>query len=167
MSCAAEDLPAAVSPSSSREAHLAAATGRDIADIHALLARGVASGAFLPRTPHQLARRLRDFTVLRSEDALEGVGSLSMLTPTTAELGVLTAASPALEARLLDKLLADAVDLGATRVLVLTNHAAPYTKRGFTPTTTGAFPEKHDYQCLRCAKRPSCRQQALVWDGVS
>jgi amino-acid N-acetyltransferase len=162
MTCFAEDAP--VEPIGTRGAGtpttIAPARSADIAAIQAFVDAGVRSEELLPRSTNDIARQVRDFVMLRHGDEAVGVGSVSLVAPTTAEIGVVCAPDDLQTGRVIDHLLHDARDLGAETVFVVTRQAAVFEALGFERSSTASFPTKRS-QCLRCARAPRCRQQ--VW----
>lgn len=133
-----------------------------VSAIHALIAPHVRSERLLPRSPRQIAERLRDYTLAVEHGEVIGVASLSLVDTYLAEVGVLVADRSDVEGELLIAILDEAQAMGVDRAFILTDDPAPFEERGFERTTLNALPEKRDRQCLRCSRAPRCRQQALT-----
>lgn len=155
LSVSAEDAPVATPSTVIGPAHAS-----DIDAILRLVAPQVEAEEALPRTPHAVARQLRDYVVARCGGRVVGAASVRLVDATTAEVGVLTAGTSTDEDGLLDAVLADAARLGAREAFIMTQRGERFAGLGFARTQTSAFPAKRDHDCLRCARAPRCRQQA-------
>ena len=133
-----------------------------VSAIHALVAPHVRSERLLPRSPRQIAERLRDYTLAVEHGEVIGVASLSLVDTYLAEVGVLVADRSDVEGDLLIAILDEAQAMGVDRAFILTDDPTPFEERGFVRTSLHALPEKRDRQCLRCSRAPRCRQQALT-----
>ena len=133
-------------------------TLHDVPAMVALMRPAVLREALLPRTALQVTERLRDYIIAEEDGELVGVGSLGLVDTQLAEIGALASASAEVERSLLNALIDEARQLGATRSFVLTQDGHPFEKAGWSKTSLDALPEKRDRQCLRCSRLPRCRQ---------
>lgn len=136
-------------------------TVADVPSIVALLEPHVLSLRLLPRTARQIVERLRDYTLAIEDGVVVGVASVSLVDTYLAEVGALAARRTDVEQTLLLNVLDEARAMGVDRAFVLTDDPALYEGVGFERRSLADLPEKRDRQCLRCARLPRCRQQAL------
>lgn len=141
------------------------ATVADVPAIVAMLRPHVLSERLLPRSPRQVAERLRDYLLAeRAEEdgqRLVGVASASLVDTHLVEIGALAGDSAEVEAALVRRLLAESADIGVADAFVLTDDPALFEGLGFRRVAVQDIPEKRDRQCLRCSRLPRCRQIAL------
>lgn len=139
-------------------------TVRDVPTMMELMAPHITTERLLPRTPREVAERLRDYLVAVREEPegqrLVGLASVSLVDTHLAEVGALTAVEEEAEERLIEAVLDEVRAMGVERAFVMTDDGAPYARQGFQRTDLQAIPEKRDRQCLRCARLPRCRQEA-------
>jgi len=145
-------------------------TVADVPQIVELLRPHVLAERLLPRSPRQVAERLRDFLLAERKTEglnggrteLVGVASISLVDTYLAEVGAIAAADPDIEAALVRQLLAEATEMGVADAFVLTDAPELFEGLGFRRTRVQDIPEKRDRQCLRCSRLPRCRQVALT-----
>lgn len=141
-------------------------TVADVPQIVELLRPHVLAERLLPRSPRQVAERLRDFLLAErrvdGRTELVGVASISLVDTYLAEVGAIAAADPDIEAALVRQLLAEATEMGVADAFVLTDAPELFEGLGFRRTRVQDIPEKRDRQCLRCSRLPRCRQVALT-----
>jgi amino-acid N-acetyltransferase len=141
-------------------------TVADVPQIVELLRPHVLAERLLPRSPRQVAERLRDFLLAEQEvdgrAELVGVASISLVDTYLAEIGAIAAVQPEIEALLVRQLLAEATEMGVADAFVLTDAPELFEGLGFRRTRVQEIPEKRDRQCLRCSRLPRCRQVALT-----
>lgn len=141
-------------------------TVADVPQIVELLRPHVLAERLLPRSPRQVAERLRDFLLAeRLHDGLTelvGVASISLVDTYLAEVGAIAANDTDIEAALIRQLLAEATEMGVADAFVLTDAPELFEALGFRRTRVQDIPEKRDRQCLRCSRLPRCRQVALT-----
>lgn len=157
-------MPVEDAPAAAASVVVAPANALDLPVLEALLAPGVANHSILPRSRSVLLQRLRDFVVVRSGGRVVGVGSVAMVDETTAEVGVLVTEDAAGRAPLLQHLLAEARGLGAAAAFWVGPPGNPLSELGFRPCTPRAIRAKYQGQCLRCSRKPTCRQVAWTTD---
>lgn len=138
----------------------------DVPQIIELLRPHVLAERLLPRSPRQVAERLRDFLLAEQEGdgatELVGVASISLVDTYLAEVGAIAARDEEIEAALIRHLLAEASEMGVADAFVLTDAPELFESLGFQRTRVQDIPEKRDRQCLRCSRLPRCRQVALT-----
>lgn len=141
-------------------------TVADVPQIVELLRPHVLAERLLPRSPRQVAERLRDFLLAErrvdGRTELVGVASISLVDTYLAEVGAIAANDPDIEAALVRQLLAEATEMGVADAFVLTDAPELFEGLGFRRTRVQDIPEKRDRQCLRCSRLPRCRQVALT-----
>ena len=132
------------------------ATANDIHAIAAFIAPHANAERQLPRTPRAIAERLRDWTVAVRGEQIVGAASVRLVDVALAEISVVVGQDESVEAALIDSLLDETRGLGVGRIFVATNDPGPFEAWGFIQRPIAAIPEKHDRQCLRCARMPRC-----------
>lgn len=142
--------------------HLRKPTVADVPAMVALMRPHILSERLLPRSPRQVAERLRDYVVAEEGGALIGVASISLVDTHLAEVGALAAEDGGVAEALTLHLLDEARQMGVADAFVLTDEASLFERMGFRPVSIASIPEKRDRQCLRCARLPRCRQVALT-----
>ena len=136
----------------------------DIPGIWSRLAPLMAAERILPRSEQSLCERLRDYTVAEEGHAVVGVASIRLIDPDLAEVGALVADSDNIKAQLLEKVLDEALNLGAGKAFVLTANTIAYETAGFERCSLQSIPQKRDRQCIHCPRLQRCQQIALRID---
>ncbi len=144
------------------------ATLRDIRAIHGLIAEQAKDGHILARPLSELYSQVRDFLVWSNEQSGEiiGCGSLQVVWEDLAEIRSLAVRSSSqrqgVGSRLTEALLADARELGISKVFVLTYRVSLFERLGFAQMDKNELPHKIWADCIRCTKFPECDETALV-----
>ncbi len=136
-------------------------TVADVPAMVAMMAPHVTTERLLPRTPREVAERLRDYTLAFRADELVGLASVSLVDTHLAEVGAFATVDVEAEVELIEAVLVEVRAMGVERAFVMTNEGTAFQQQGFQLTTLETLPEKRDRQCLRCARLPRCRQVAL------
>ncbi|HTP05290.1 MAG TPA: N-acetyltransferase [Nitrospirota bacterium] len=124
------------------------------------------SGQMLPRTLNELYEDLRDFHVFEENGSLIGVCALHVSWDGLAEIRSLAVRSDRIKSgigtALVRQCLAEAAELQAERVFVLTYQDGFFKKLGFTDVDKKELPHKIWTDCLNCVKFPDCDESALI-----
>ena len=146
-------------------------TVADVPAMVALMRPHILAERLLPRTPRQVAERLRDYVVAerwngdegpQASPRMVGVASISLVDMHLAEVGALAGDEQDVQLALVRHLLDEALEMGVADAFVLTDEPELFEALGFHRTAVQNIPEKRDRQCLRCARLPRCRQVALT-----
>jgi amino-acid N-acetyltransferase len=141
------------------------ATLADIEGICGLINDYAAGGIMLPRTPLEVAERIRDFTVAVSSRGLEGCGALQIYNPESAEIRSL-AVRPDLKGhgvgrRIVLALIHEAKEFELDDLFAFTYVPEFFAKAGFQEVDRGELPMKAWKDCLRCPKFQACDEIAV------
>lgn len=138
----------------------------DVKHIQSLINAYADTGQMLPRSLNELYENLRDFSVFVETDILAGVCALHVSWDGLAELRSLAVRSDrigkGIGRGLVRHCLAEAAELAAERVFVLTYQAGFFRKLGFTDIEKKELPHKIWTDCLNCVKFPDCDESALI-----
>ncbi len=138
----------------------------DVKAIQQLINHYADSGQMLPRTLNELYEGLRDFSVFEEDGFLAGVCALHVSWDGLAELRSLAvrqdSAKKGIGSTLVRQCLAEAAELGAERVFVLTYQADFFRALGFADIDKKELPHKIWTDCLHCVKFPNCDESALI-----
>ena len=138
----------------------------DAQAIHDLINLYAQRGDMLPRTMGEVYENLRDFFVVRENEALLGCVALHIVWSDLAEVKSLAVAEEAqsrgLGSVLVEATVAEARRLGLERVFALTYRPAFFERLEFEQCDVMTLPRKVWNECYRCPKFPSCNEIALV-----
>jgi amino-acid N-acetyltransferase len=138
----------------------------DVRSIQALVNSYAEQGQMLPRSLNELYENLRDFWIYEDRDGIAGVCALHVSWDGIAEIRSLAvrknSVGKGIGANLVQECLREAVELGASRVFVLTYQEGFFTKIGFVPVDKKELPHKIWTDCLNCVKFPNCDESSLV-----
>jgi amino-acid N-acetyltransferase len=140
----------------------------DVRSIHEILTHYANQALLLPRSLYELYDHLRDFYV--AEDSGEGkVLGACTLCISWDDLGEIRSLAVAEEAqsrglgsKLVEACLAEAVDLGLSRVFVLTLIREFFSRFGFREIEKSQLPQKIWADCIKCPKFPDCDETAMI-----
>jgi amino-acid N-acetyltransferase len=142
------------------------ATFVDVKVIQSLVNQYADSGQMLPRTLNELYEHLRDFHVYEDDGSIAGVCALHVSWEGLAEIRSLAVRQDRVKrgigAELVRTCVAEAVQLGAKRVFVLTYQPGCFRKLGFADVDKKELPHKIWSDCLNCVKFPDCDESALM-----
>lgn len=121
-------------------------------------------GKMLHRPLPEIYESIRDFSVYESDGRIVGVIALHVVWETIAEIRSLVV-DEEYESRGVGKFLvkialADAADLGASEVFVLTYIPDFFGKIGFSVIDKANLPHKIWSDCVKCPKFPDCDETA-------
>jgi len=138
----------------------------DVKAIQSLVNYYADSGQMLPRTLNELYEDLRDFHVFEENGSLIGVCALHVSWDGLAEIRSLAVRPDRIKngigTALVRQCLAEAAQLQAERVFVLTYQDGFFKKLGFTDVDKKELPHKIWTDCLNCVKFPDCDESALI-----
>ncbi len=140
----------------------------DAPELHALLDGFARQGLLLPRTPEQVCRHIREFTVAVDARGIVGCAGLRLYSPRLAEVCGLAVAErchgQGLGRSLVEAVVAEAGQLGIRRVFALTLQEGFFQRQGFRIEPIATLPEKIAADCAGCARRTTCREIAVIRD---
>ena len=140
----------------------------DVKQIYALLRDYAEQGVLLGRSLSDLYDQLRDFFVAVDEHdgRVLGICGLHICWEGFAEIRSLAVVpdvkSQGIGRALVEACQAEAVELGITRLFVLTYVPAFFAKLGFDPVDKAILPHKVWRDCINCVKFPDCDEEALL-----
>ena len=138
----------------------------DVKAMQSLVNHYAESGQMLPRTLNELYEDLRDFHVCEESGSLIGACALHVSWDGLAEIRSLAVRQDRIKSgigtALVRQCLAEAAQLQAERVFVLTYQAGFFKKLGFTDVEKKELPHKIWTDCLNCVKFPDCDESALI-----
>jgi amino-acid N-acetyltransferase len=143
-------------------------TVQDVPEMARIINQYAALGKMLPRSHHRLYSDIRDFTVATLGGRVVGCGGLHVTWEDLAEVRSL-AIEPELTQRgigrlLVERLLAEARELGVPRVFALTYQQAFFARLGFAVVSRDTLPHKIWGECLDCPKFQNCDEIAMIRD---
>ncbi len=138
----------------------------DVENLHALINSYAEQGLMLPRSRSMIYESLREFTVVEEDGEFLGTGGLHIIWEDLAEIRALALKAEAmgrgLGRKLVEKLLAEARELGIPRVFALTYQREFFEKCGFRLIDKEEMPHKVWKECINCPKFPNCDEQAML-----
>ncbi len=138
----------------------------DVKAMQSLVNHYAESGQMLPRTLNELYEDLRDFHVFEESGSLIGVCALHVSWDGLAEIRSLAVrqdrTKSGIGTALIRQCLAEAAELQAEKVFVLTYQDGFFKKLGFTDVEKKELPHKIWTDCLNCVKFPDCDESALI-----
>ena len=144
------------------------ATVRDVKAIHRLLKSHADRGQLLPRALSDLYDCLRDFSVFEKKrsGSIIGVCALHVCWEDLAEIRSLAVREEyqrgGIGSVLVTAALAEARDLGISRVFTLTYRPEFFNKHGFKIVDKATLPQKVWAECIKCVKFPDCDEIAML-----
>lgn len=125
-------------------------------------------GKMLPRPLSELYENLRDFWVIEQDGSVAGCCSLHINWDDLAEIRSLAVAGQhqgrGVGGALVQACVADATEMGISRVFALTREPEFFSHLGFVITGVSELPRKVWGECIRCPKFPECDEVAVVLD---
>jgi len=139
----------------------------DVKAIQSLVNQYAVSGQMLPRTLNDLYEHLRDFIVCENErGSFIGVAALHISWEGLAEIRSLAVRRDSvmrgIGTKLIGRCMAEAAELGVTRVFALTYQVSFFKKLGFLEMDKKELPHKIWSDCLNCVKFPNCDEIAVA-----
>lgn len=138
----------------------------DVPIIHHFLEIYASKGNLLPRTINEIYRHLRDFFVIEIDGHVAAIGALEIFTDDLGEVRSLVV-DEGYERRGLGRLIvqriaAEARQLGLRRLMALTYVPAFFHKLGFVTVAMDTLPEKVWNVCVKCYKYNQCDEVAVL-----
>ena len=137
----------------------------DIHAIHALIKPFAAEEIMLPLSVGEVTERLRDFLVAEEEGRLVGTVAVHVTWGTLVEVRSLAVdrshRGRGLGRQLVEAAHAEARELGAEDVFVLTYIPEFFESFGYTRISRDELPHKVWLDCVKCPKFPDCGEVAL------
>ncbi|MHB1511840.1 MAG: N-acetyltransferase [Acidiferrobacter sp.] len=138
----------------------------DVPIIHHLLEIYAAKGNLLPRTMNEIYRHLRDFFVIEIDDQVAAIGALEIFTEDLGEVRSLVVAEEyerqGLGRLMVQRITAEARQLGLRRLMALTYVPIFFHKLGFVTVGMDTLPEKVWNVCVKCYKYNQCDEVAVL-----
>jgi amino-acid N-acetyltransferase len=138
----------------------------DIKQIQALINSFAKRDLMLPRSLNELYENIRDFWVAVDGEKIIGCAALHISWDDLAEIKSVAVArirqDRGIGKELVSACLAEARQLGAKKVFVLTYKPAYFKKFGFKRVATRNLPHKIWAECINCCKFPDCQEIALL-----
>jgi len=142
---------------------------QDVKSIHAILTNYADQDLLLPRSLSELYDHLRDFYVIENSEikgSLLGVCTLSISWEDLGEIRSLAVVEEdqkrGLGSKLVEACLSEAVEIGLTKVFVLTLIKGFFARFGFKEIEKSSLPHKIWADCLKCPKFPDCDEIAMI-----
>lgn len=139
---------------------------KDIKQIQDLINFFADQDLMLPRSLNEVYENMRDFWVAEEENNIIGCCALHVSWDDLAEIKSLAVAKRkqgrGIGRELILAGLAEAKQLGAKQVFVLTYKPDYFKKFGFKRVSTSKLPHKIWAECINCAKFPDCQEIALL-----
>jgi amino-acid N-acetyltransferase len=141
----------------------------DVNEMHRIINRYAESQLMLPKTQLQLYEHLRDYSVAveaSAPDLLLGCGALHIYWENLAEIRAI-AVAPGMTRKgigtvLVDRLIAEARELGIEQVFLFTYEPKYFHRFGFIQVEHSAMPIKVYNECFNCPKFNQCDEIAMV-----
>lgn len=138
----------------------------DIKEIQALINSFAAKDLMLPRSLNELYENLRDFWVSVERGRVTGCAALHVSWDDLCEIKCLAVRKDrqkkGIGRELIGTCIAEALDLGAKRIFVLTYRPDYFKKFGFKKVRHSDLPHKVWAECINCCKFPNCQETALL-----
>jgi amino-acid N-acetyltransferase len=140
----------------------------DAKAIHRLLSAFSDRGEILPRSLNEIYDHLRDHSIYcqGEPESIVGTCAIHVSWENLAEIRSLAVeqgfTKKGVGRALVENCLAEARELGISRVFVLTYKKDFFEKRGFRVIDKADLPHKIWSDCLRCVKFPNCDEVAMI-----
>ena len=140
----------------------------DAKAIHKLLSTFSDRGEILPRSLNEIYDNLRDYSIYCQEgsESIVGTCAIHVSWENLAEIRSLAVeegfTKKGVGRALVENCLAEAKELGISRVFVLTYKKDFFEKRGFSVIDKADLPHKIWSDCLKCVKFPNCDEVAMI-----
>jgi amino-acid N-acetyltransferase len=141
----------------------------EVPDIYRMLAEFATQWDILPRKMAELYSSLRDYFVYREgQGPILGIAALHIFWENLAEVRSLAVRNEhrqqGIGSRLVESCLAEARDLGLSRVFALTSKPDFFQRFGFKIVTKEALPPIIWAECVQCLKFPDCDEIPMLLD---
>lgn len=139
---------------------------QDIKQIQGLINAFARKDLMLPRSLNELYENIRDFWVAQENKKIIGCCALHISWDDLAEIKSLAVEKKrhkkGIGRELISTCLAEAKDLGAKKVFVLTYRPDYFRRFGFKKIAHAKLPHKIWAECINCCKFPNCQEVALM-----
>lgn len=138
----------------------------DVPLIYHLLELYASKGNLLPRTMNEIYRHLRDFFVIEIQEEVVAIGALEIFTEDLGEVRSLVVSEEherrGLGRLMVQRVIAEARQLGLRRLMALTYVPGFFHKLGFVTVGMDTLPEKVWNVCVKCYKYNQCDEIAVL-----
>jgi len=142
---------------------------QDVKSIHGIITYYANQALLLPQSLSELYDHLRDFYVVENNEAkgrLLGVCGLSISWEDLGEIKSLAVVEEGqrrgLGSRLVEACISEAVELGLSKVFVLTLIKGFFARFGFREVEKSLLPHKIWADCVKCPRFPDCDEIAMI-----
>jgi amino-acid N-acetyltransferase len=139
---------------------------QDIKQIQGLINYFAKQDIMLPRSLNELYDNIRDFWVFEDRHKVIGCCALHVCWQDLAEIKSLAVDKSkqgmGIGKNLVDACIAEAKEMGATKIFVLTYQPGFFKNFGFKKIKTASLPHKIWAECINCPKFPDCQETAMV-----
>lgn len=140
----------------------------DVPRMHRLVNEHAEEGLMLARSLSELYENLRDFWVVEEDGSVVACCALHVNWADLAEVRSLAVDRQCrrrgIGAILVRRSLAEAEEMGITRIFALTREPVFFERCGFSRIEMSELPRKVWGECIRCPKFPECDEVAMVVD---
>lgn len=147
-------------------AQLRRARVEDVLGMQRLINRFAERDEMLPRALHELYENLRDFVVIEEDGEIIGCAALHVSWANLAEVKSVAVAETCRRKgygrQLIEACIADARELGVSRVFCLTYRPDFFGALGFETVDRNTLPRKVWGECIRCPKFTNCTEIAMA-----
>jgi len=141
----------------------------DVKSIHGILTYYANQALLLPHSLSELYNHLRDFYVIENSEVKGGLLGVCSLSISWEDLGEIKSLAVVKErqkrglgSRLIEACLSEAVELGLSKVFVLTLIKDFFARFGFKEVEKSLLPHKIWADCVKCPRFPDCDEIAMV-----
>jgi amino-acid N-acetyltransferase len=139
----------------------------DVEAMSRMINRYASQGLMLPKSPAELSRHFREYTVLTDADGgVVACGGLRVYSAELAEIVGLAVDEDwqggGLGRQVVGHLIDEARALGIKRVFAMAFHSKFFAPLGFRTIPREWLPEKVSADCVGCARRIGCREIAML-----
>ncbi len=139
---------------------------QDTHQIHRLISIYASKGELLGRSQLEIFETVRDFTVADLEGEIVGVCALHFWWMDMGEVRSLVVKrryrGKGIGRALVEKVIEEAKELGASKVFALTRKEDFFKKLGFKRVDKSILPQKVWGECVRCPKFLNCDEEAYI-----
>jgi len=142
---------------------------QDVTSMHGIITHYANQALLLPQSLSELYDHLRDFYVVENNEAkgrLLGVCGLSISWEDLGEIKSLAVVEEGqrrgLGSRLVEACISEAVELGLSKVFVLTLIKGFFARFGFREVEKSLLPHKIWADCVKCPRFPDCDEIAMI-----
>ncbi|MDD5156269.1 MAG: N-acetyltransferase [Candidatus Omnitrophica bacterium] len=138
----------------------------DVKQIQSLINHFAKQDIMLPRSLNEIYDNIRDFWVFEDKHKVTGCCALHVCWQDLTEIKSLAVDKSrqgmGIGRKLVEACIAEAGEMGAAKIFVLTYQPRFFKKFGFKKTSTASLPHKVWAECINCPKFPHCQETAMV-----